>query len=331
LGRKIIKCIKNMIKSSKRLKNAIFSKKKAAYLGILIYVVGPLTRLLDNIIFYVFAVFFRKNKRKDRSRLKCILLFSTPRSGSTIIYQYLAKGISCHYISNLHVLLPNLASFIFSKKTFAKTAIFWENYYGYTSSLFDVNEGNYFIDKLFKNNPDKKLLRKRFLKLLKQIDHTGNLPIVIKNVRNYDKVSKLYEAVPEVCFIQITREANQIIQSVLKAYYELGTFHPITNEMKSVNTPVLKACMQYYSITNTLTKQFADILDKSKAEINYETFCNDPKSVIEKISVYFFEKDLKLNSELNSLPDKFNVSNKQKVTDAELEKINNFLQEKRMK
>ena len=319
---------KIVLKNIKRLKSAIFSKKIASYLGILIYAIGPLIRLIDNIAFQVLAVFFTSYKKKNITKRKCIFLFSTPRSGSTIIYQYLIRSFHCCYISNLHILLPHLAPYIFLKKNIAKPLNLGKNYYGYTPSLYDVNEGNYFIDKLFKNNPDKILLRKRFWALLNQIDHTGNSPIIIKNVRNYDKVSKLYEAVPEVCFIRITREPVQIIQSALRAYYELGSFHPLTEGMTVLEDPVMKGCMQYTSITKSLIKQFSGIPDKSKTEINYKIFCNDPKSVIEQISATCFKEQLKISSELNSLPDKLNVSNKQKVTDAELEKIKRYLQGK---
>jgi hypothetical protein len=161
------------------------------------------------------------------------------------------------------------------------------SYYGHTASLSDVNEGNYFIDSLFVNNPEKVELRKRFAKMCRQIDHTGTYPIVLKNIRNYSNIEKLYQAVPELSIIRVFREPRYVIQSVLKTYYEIGTFHPVTVGMKEMGDPVLKAYTQFKEVSKTIDDQLFRIPEANQMVIGYESFCDYPFQSIEKVAVKF--------------------------------------------
>ncbi len=297
-----------MVSQVKRLCGALCSGKKSAYLAIFIMFVGPLLRLLDHVVYKLYSQTFEK---KAEGIPDCYFMVSTPRSGSTVIYQALVRSTNCKYITNLHILFPNHASYII-KFLPRKSLKLTRSYYSYTESIFDVNEGNLLVDELFRGSVEE--IRARFLKLLRKIDHTGNNPIIIKNVRNYDRIEILHQAVPELKFVRIKREPVQIIQSVLRAYHELGTFHPVTPLMKVVDDPILKAIRQYDEMNKTLELQCNRIQRSLYCEIKYESFCRDPGH---SLKGDFWEY---MSLDETFLP-KLRISNKQKVNDFELTKI----------
>ncbi len=290
----------------KRIKGAISSGKLAAFSGIGIILLGPITRVLDSLVYMFFTQLFSK---RNNSIPNCYFLFSTPRSGSTIIYQVLTRASNCKYISNFHVLFPNHASYQVKK---AKGL--GANYYGYTSSIYDVNEGNLLINRIFSGTASPKEIRKRFFKLLRQIDHTGKFPIFIKNIQNYHNISLLHKAVPEIKFIRIKRDPKQIVQSVLKAYYELGTFHPVTESMRNTSDPVLKSVLQFKEMTEIMNKQTTNIPLTNLVEVGYEVFCEDPMVVLGNEIWSGIKFDDKKVPQLK-------VSKSQKVSDEELSLI----------
>ena len=284
--------IKNTITVNyKRFLGALLSGKGAAYYAILWKVIKPAGRMVDQLLTNSRQQQLRENETEIGP---CLLIVSPPRSGSTIIYQVLARAIRCVYFSNLHSILPQTASrFLRSHSLFGDTPLTYQNYYGYTSSIFDVNEGNEAIAGIFQNSDDPAQIRKNFIQFYQQLGASRKIPLIIKNVRGYEKLLLLHQAVPELIFFRIQRDRKQVINSVLKAYDELGTFHPIPKELlkMTIADEVEFAIRQILSMEQSLKRQQEQISSKKWFTCSYEDFCQNSVSIITKISSDYLELD----------------------------------------
>jgi hypothetical protein len=305
-----------MLSQIKRLFGALRSGNKAAYVAILILIIGSPVRIIDTLIYSLITQLFVRQKKKIPN---CYLIVSPPRSGSTLIYQVLTRSLDCLYLSNLHQLIPCHASYVLNWLS-SDSRKLTRSYYGYTESLLDVNEGNNFINKIFENGDDPLVIREKFLRLLKRIDTRGKT-IILKNVQVFDKIHLLQKAVPELKYVRIKREPLQIIQSTLRAYYELGTFHPVTSSMKSHNLPVSMAVNQYCDIEKELDLQLSTIAPSSIYTIRYEQFCKDPKSVISDEFWGNASRDYRFIPSLT-------LSKNQKISDQDLSEIKRALKDR---
>jgi hypothetical protein len=161
-----------------------------------------------------------------------------------------------------------------------------KNYYGYSGSLFDTNEGNQIIAALIRKNADTKLIRKRFAKLITVMQATEYQPFIFKNVRGYPYLRRIKDAIPEIIFLRIKRNSEDVIQSVVRAYHELGTFHPIPESLRASNIrePVEFAVRQILDIEQTIDAQREKIGQASWLDWLYEDFCLSPWPMVKRMA-----------------------------------------------
>lgn len=294
---------------------ALFSGNRAAYLGIFLKLIRPFSLLLD------------KKVTRTTSIPPIIFIVSPPRSGSTVTYQVLSRVISCAYFSNMHFLFPYKGStLLFEKKRFNQNLPSgFKNYYGYTPTLNDVNEGNEVFDKLF-NQTNTTKIREDFLDFISSFAIDNDTPIIFKNVRNYANIKKIAKAIPEIMFLEVERNYAQNIQSELKAHYELKTFHPIPNELKNINylkDPVDFASKQITSIYKSIEQQLENVPSNKKHKVHYEQFCENPENEINKMTIHFGIEQFVKKEEVLKL--NLRASFTKKVSDMDIKQIKDFL------
>lgn len=298
----------------KRLYAAITSNKRAAYLGLLTLLLTPITRWIDNLLFK------KKQNISIREVPNIVLIACSSRNGGTIVSQVLTRIIPSNYISNLTALFPNWAHQYMNTKNYYGTAsLAHRNFFGYTSSLWDVNEGNALFHSLFVNNPNKEELRRRFLKLANQLGGGNDKPIIIKNVWSYDRILELYNAVPELKVIRLTRDTEQVAQSMVETYYKLGYFNPIPESCHPENFdhPAKYAVAQIKAVDKIIDDQIDQIPSDSIYRLTYEAFCQNVIFHCQAICDQFLDNQ---NIELreNVLDHPLKASMRQKVNDEDL-------------
>lgn len=306
-----------------RVTGALRSKNRAAYLGIALNALKPFTKPIDK----MFSVSSVLQEHTGKDIPSCIMVVSPPRSGSTIIYQALVRAIPSIYISNLHTIFPRHATTYIIRRNRALSVLKNNsNYYGYTPSLCDVNEGNEFVDALFRHGESEISIRNNFLQLISTVSPPRNVPFIFKNVRAYSQILLLHRAVPELIFLRIKRDVEQIIQSVVRAYNELGTFHPIPNALKnlSINDPIEFAVRQILEIESTIDLQKVNIRDANWLEWHYEDFCENPWTKMENLVESYLQLPASCLRNKNLLGS-LNASYKMKVTPQEVESIKEIL------
>ena len=313
----------NMLVLMRRLLGAIQSGSPAARLGIFLKGLAPFTRILDRLFFQ------RDNINKYISEIPtCLMVISPPRSGSTITYQVLTRAVPSVYISNLHFLFPNGASsYMIRNNLFGTSRTGFQNYYGHTPSFTDVNEGNEIVEAILNDGADKELIRERFIKFVQSMRATPERPLIFKNVRAYSEILRLHEAVPELIFLRIKRNPEQTIQSVLHAYHELGTFHPIPASLQSkdIENPIEFAVHQILEIERIIELQKKQIKPAVWLEWSYEDFCLDTEAMITNIAQNFLGMSLS-DLHRDAIP-KLKTSTRVKVSKYEADHIQFLLQQ----
>ena len=305
-------------KNFSRLRSSLSQNFKLTISLFIRLTLKPFCNLIDKTIY-----FFLPKDKKVITSSKIALIVSTPRSGSTFLYQTLTKTLNTTYFSNFHQLFPRLGSkFIFNKRICKKNFTTLKNFYGHTTGLRDVNEGNELIEYWFKTR-DTSGIRARFLQTMEWFHYRSKNPVIIKNVGIYDRISDLYHAVPELIIINISRNTSQAVESYLKAYYELGYFNLIPNTIKNkpIIDPVKSSVDIFLKIQNILNNNLDKIPNKNIIHIPYEEFCKNPNFYIELIA-----KKLQIAPNLDLINNiSIKASQSQKISDIDSQKIKSYL------
>jgi hypothetical protein len=299
----------------------------------MIKTLSPFTHLMD----HLFCTFSRPQKAIDLSQIRCIFITCPPRSGGTLVYQSLARTLPSVFLCNAHAVFPSLGTKILRAGKKRLRQLSFNNFYGYTSHLIDVYEGNEFLrwaHKTFSglsNSQIKANYRNMYKKLIQRLAPLSNECVIFKNARAYSVVKKIHKDIPEIVFVRVRRERSQVIESVVRAYYDLGYFHPTPNSLRKIqiSDPIEYACAQIDAIEISLDKQFSGIRSKSKFEIQYEEFCNKPYDLIRKLAYDFISLPPGAVSESPALNDLI-PSERKKVSEVDREKIRSILNQRIM-
>jgi hypothetical protein len=303
----------------KRISGALKSRSKAAYLGMFVMLIGPITRFFDQL--------FSKKKQALETVPPCMIILGQSRSGSTIIYQVLARAITSSYISNTHLLLPYSASTIIrSKRKQFVSKLNFKNYYGYTATLYDVAEGNEIFEQLYQGNPDRDTLRKRFLTLCNTMGVSAERPLICKNVRYYKQLPMLLEAVPEIKVLRVERSLEMVGQSALNAYHELGYFNPIPDSIRDypLTNPSVYAGIQVSAMNAAMDEAIEGHLQECVLRIRYEDFCDASEAYISEIHQWL-SPSASINKEVFQF--KLKASTRVKVDEDTINAIRNGIKE----
>ena len=253
----------------------------------------------------------------------CVLICSPPRSGSTVLYQVVSRVIDCSYVTNLHQVFPMTASVILNnlKAIFGRPKGL-KSYYGHTREWRNVNEGNELVDYWFKTN-DRDAIRKRFIQTLNWLSGNSERAVIIKNVCVYDRLLELHSAVPEIIFVHLSRDTQQVIESELRGYFELGYFNPIPEELieTTVVDPVSFAVRQISYIERRITRQLRQVPDVNVVHWSYEEFCESPADYIEYLAMR-----LDANVEWANFDEKLIASDSRKVSQGDASRIREMLE-----
>ena len=197
-----------------------------------------------------------------------------------------------------------------------------ENYYGYTSSIIDVCEGNELIKAITKGNPTINQIRNRFIEFMIHIGANKDKPLIFKNVQSYQRINELHKAIPEMHFLRITRNTEQVAQSMLKAYHDLGYFYysPVNEDEYSKITPAEFSVRHLLSIEKEIEDQLNKVPNENKTHWRYEEFCANSEETTEQFMKNVLGLDNK-DANFKNKSIKLTASNRLKVSVEEANEI----------
>ncbi len=307
---------------------------------------------LDNLILQLRALLAptqaNVNAKFEKSKYPVLLVLGNPRSGTTLLTQWLA-GMECFsYPTNLLSRLafsPYVGALIqqmlynpeydFRGEMHSQpTEQEFGSDIGKTTGPTAVSEFFHFWRRLFPNH-DPGYLDKAELQQVRTDDMRHELasiesalkkPFISKGMMMQYNVAFFAEAIPEFFFLHIEREPMFVMQSVLQSkrrYYEDDN---IWWSVKPKNFKNLKNRSPYHQVAGQLQgtldaikSGLQKVTDQKQLTVSYEAFCQAPSEIYDQLRSKYSTLGCDLPDYTGA--DSFSCTNKQRIENQEWEKL----------
>ena len=303
----------------------------------------------DNYTHQSYGQFVDEIDTKSSLEPSAIFIVSSPRVGSTFLYQQIINKLGCCYISN------------FTNDFFASTPAFgmhlektlrnkqhqvkYQSEYGKTGGLFETSEASAVFANWFGGEHPSETLSSEFhsgesqrhmYKSVKAFNVIKNSAFVTKNPWNSFRVSALNKALPNAVFVWIRRSVDRAALSDLENRYKRGDPEKIWNSATTKDYIEIQTrpyweqvVLQQASYTRAISTTLEKIPDSNWMEIWYEDLCESPDTTVRTIFDLAQERQLPISWSPSELQEKNEVRNNTRlVSDYEndFEKISKFIQ-----
>lgn len=279
-----------------------------------------------------------------------VFVIGSPRSGTTLMMQYLAKsgvfGYPSNFISRFYespYWAIQIQKLILDPKYNYNNELIdiipdidFSSYLGKTKGFLAPNEFWYFWRRFFKFDENSNALSPEqllktesslFLKELAAMEDAFQKPLAFKGMILNWNIEHLMDILNrKVVFIYTKRKAAYNIQSLLKARINFRgdekswySFKPPEyNELVKLD-PVKQVAGQIHYTNMAIERQLERISEKNKVIVNYEEFCESNNGLTEELNHCFKLLGHEIN--LNPVDYQFKSSNKITVDDSKWHEI----------
>lgn len=237
---------------------------------------------------------------KDARPPRAIFILAAPRTGSTALYQAMARTLALPYISN------------FTNTHFAETPIIGlasqksvprdiglESSFGKTKGAFQPSEGSAVLMNWFGGGHPSALVSHRSLggkephifATLRATEALYGQPLLIKNAWNCFRVRYLESALPEAKFVWLRRDVVASAASDLEArWVSKGTDQawnsatPANYEALMCRPPVEQVVENQYEFNRAISEALPPRTSGRCAEVWYEDFVAAPEQTLAHVT-----------------------------------------------
>ena len=278
------------------------------------------------------------------SQLPVVLVVGAPRSGTTLVYQTLARYMDVSYVTNLTSMFPR--SPISGSRMLhwipGRNSADFHNFYGQTARLQGPNDGfslwnkwlgdDRYIPRTDLNEAEQQEMQQFFYAW----GNAFGKPFLNKNNRNTGCLDLLSRVIPRASFIVVRRNPLLVAQSLIKAREQVqgdktvgwGLHSHSSNTSADALSYVDDVCDQILKIERQLDEQLRHIPSHRLIEITYEGFCEDPAASLHQISRHILDVNLKDELIARELRP-FEASGKVTLSDAEQTRLLTRLNQRR--
>ncbi|QDS99008.1 sulfotransferase [Adhaeretor mobilis] len=244
----------------------------------------------------------RLRESAPKSEQPIVLIVGPPRSGTTLIYQVLAKHWDVSYFTNRNAMFPR--SPVSAAKLFEKSFVppdgNYNSLYGNTSGLAGPNDGFHIWNEFFGEDryeiPDQlpESLQISMQQLFNAWAKITQKPMLNKNNRNTVCMAALADCLPMAKFIIIERHPWFVAQSLIQARkwvqgskklgWGLGA-ETVQGKVDSLDY-VDSVCHQVSKYHLQLQNQIARIDPQRVFQTSYEAFCERPAQFVQEASAW---------------------------------------------
>lgn len=275
----------------------LLSGKRAAYAALFHEALRIAARPVD-------ALLKKKEARRiadaKPSNQPIVLVVGAPRSGTTLVYQTLARYMDVSYVTNLMSMFPRSpisGSRMFRWLPKSKSADF-QNYYGQTAGLDGPNDGfslwNQWLgeDRYVPRTDLSESEQMQMKQFFGAWSEAFGKPFLNKNNRNTGCLDLLSRVLPQSSFVVVRRNPLLVAQSLITAREQVqgdkSVGWGLHSHSSDVSADPLKyvddVCDQILEIERQLDEQIKDIPKDRLIEVTYEGFCEDPAASLRWIS-----------------------------------------------
>lgn len=246
-----------------------------------------------------------------------VFIIGAPRSGSTILYQYIAKCFGLGFFSNAMALAPCFATYIARlQKLTRREGVIRKSHYGFVPGVFSPNEAGallrFFFDSALTDSHVKNV-RSTFYAL----NNIFSSQMVSKNLYNSLRIDNIANVLPYSKFVFVQRDLIHNAQSLLLArenlYGDISKWFsvcPHELDLALYKDPYEQVLMQVVKINEFVVQSLnrANIISVS---VEYEDFCAHPSRIIKRLS-----QSLELNPHVREDDSQFDGIKQDKYRDA---------------
>ncbi len=257
----------------------------------------------------------------DRLSQPIIWIVAPPRSGTTLLYQYLSSLLEVWYPTNRASYFYGFPALVgFGENRDQKLS--FDSDYGQTLELSGPNEFGSFFYRFFSDRQhyienfsaeDKK----RLVGSLSLIQSRFPMPMLFKNVCNSGRIAALAELPAEHLFIYIKRDWLDTTLSSSKPWESSSdwwSYKPQGWEKMSEKSNLEKCVFQAHQTDKDIRAQFELLSEDSKLFVDYDEFCQNPSIAIDQIQNKFREKGLAVNTKPDiECPSSFKIASKREL------------------
>ena len=271
-----------------------------------------------------------------------IFIVAPPRSGSTLLYQLIARYFRVCYFSNTMTRFPGSPVCLARVLSLIGGCTPPDDYrseYGVTEGGGSPTDGTKIWRRWFPDDPQyvgtgvlsgQKIREIR--NTVAMLQKSFRAPFVSKTQRNNVRILALAEAFPEAKFIRLHRDNIYIVQSILRAIRNEGHnlwFSARPSRYKEIASEdiVEHVCEQIHYLKEDVDRDSKAVGLDRFLDLDYEELCRDPIKVMASISS-FYEKGPSLGvlRRRNDIPTSFRQSSKLHLSDDEVRQIERYLE-----
>ena len=232
-----------------------------------------------------------------------LFILGLPRSGTTIVYQYVVHRLKIAYFTNgvgKYHLSPCLVTF-FQNRIYGNYKSDFKSNYGKVKGPVAPREAGGFWSRFF--GIEQYILYQdvgvshinRLQNTIACIQHIfDDKPFVNKNVKHLLRIDALSKIFPNSFFLVVNRDLNDVALSNIRGRYKLlndpkqwwSAKPPNFEELK--NLPVAKQiASQLTTLRNKMESDLSELPYKRIIRVNYERFCKEPEYLTRKLESFF--------------------------------------------
>lgn len=254
---------------------------------------------------------------RDPASASPLILLSPPRTGSTLVYQYLIDSFRLAFISNIMSLLPrHMLAIQRLQRRIARCrhTNLHAGHYGFVPGLCAPSEAGKVLDRWFAEEQPGEYVR-TVQQLTIALERQWGQPLIIKAPSlslHAEQVSRIF---PAARIILLTRDPAFIAQSILIGRTNrhipdeqwLGV-EPSGYRQQAARGLVYQTVWQVREILRALDDNIMPAV-----RVDYTDFCADPKKSIHEIAK---SCNMEPNVRLHQLPDHFDAADSIRVDTA---------------
>ncbi len=267
---------------------------------------------LNAYLYLLEQLILRRNYHSDKPQ---IFILGLPRSGTTIVYQYIVHRLEVAYFTNgvgKYPLSPCLATF-FQTKRYGKYQSDFKSHYGKVNGPVAPREAGGFWGRFF--GIEKYI---RFQDVSTKDIHTlqntiacvqdifGNKTFVNKNVKHMLRIDALSKIFPNSYFLIVDRNLNDIAISNIRGKYKIlknpkdwWSVKP-QNYEELKNLPIVEqVAYQLISLKEQMESDFSRIPKHRIIRVAYDEFCKNPESLIEMLTSLFEKSNFRNSAKMS--------------------------------
>lgn len=266
-----------------------------------------------------------------------ILVVGPPRSGTTLVAQYLINTFDVCYLNNLTSMFPR--SPISINKLLGKFLPLrpgdYDAFYGKSRGLAGANDALYIWDRWLGSRRDRvpTALKPGAGESMKQffgaLENLYHLPLVNKVNRLNTCAHLVSNELKNVHFLCLQRDPLLLAQSlfVARSYIsgDMQSAYGVQHPDAEIDDPIEDVCRQVLFHENQARRQ-QELLGTDKfSVISYEDFCRDPAALAELLTKE--HPELRARNNEGPITRSFEIANKRKLPDHVFEQMRQRLSE----